>query len=310
MADRSAIEVDSGYVEPATGCDHCYAITLAKRLKAMGWAKYQTDSGNAPIIGQVDREDPADSPKERSYRVPSTTLGRADDDELRENRLTAVLREAIGIEAVQPVVRPEIGSVVMLDSAIGTTSTQRLCLQQHGDALILRTWLAELKSQAKALYRTDRAQRLTQLLSEPCAVWHARPNVHLAFWNAAAALRLYPHCHLEAIEYVQRWTGGDFAWVRAHPRDGLRSSLWPWLRNRQYAEPEDDDQLDGFLNRLGRRDIHLRPSLEMTRYWPWAEAVDLDERGALTGDVRSAVAELLSVLREPMHPACAMQEKS
>lgn len=27
----------------STGCDHCYALTLAKRLKAMGNAKYQTD---------------------------------------------------------------------------------------------------------------------------------------------------------------------------------------------------------------------------------------------------------------------------
>lgn len=25
------------------GCDHCYALTLAKRLKAMGQPKYQTD---------------------------------------------------------------------------------------------------------------------------------------------------------------------------------------------------------------------------------------------------------------------------
>ena len=78
--------------------------------------------------------------------------------DLRESRLTAVLREAIGIDAVQPV-RPEIGGVVMLDEAIGTKSTQRLCLQQDGDTLILRTWLAELKPQAKALYRTGRAQR-------------------------------------------------------------------------------------------------------------------------------------------------------
>ena len=27
----------------SAGCDHCYALTLAKRLKAMGAAKYQTD---------------------------------------------------------------------------------------------------------------------------------------------------------------------------------------------------------------------------------------------------------------------------
>ncbi|WP_235559420.1 DUF5131 family protein, partial [Microbacterium sp. Leaf351] len=25
------------------GCDHCYALTLAKRLKAMGAEKYQND---------------------------------------------------------------------------------------------------------------------------------------------------------------------------------------------------------------------------------------------------------------------------
>ena len=27
----------------STGCDHCYALTLSKRLKAMGAAKYQAD---------------------------------------------------------------------------------------------------------------------------------------------------------------------------------------------------------------------------------------------------------------------------
>jgi protein gp37 len=27
----------------SAGCDHCYALTLARRLKAMGQAKYQAD---------------------------------------------------------------------------------------------------------------------------------------------------------------------------------------------------------------------------------------------------------------------------
>jgi protein gp37 len=42
--------VDRDYVEPTTGCDrispgcdHCYALTLAGRLKAMGQPKYQRD---------------------------------------------------------------------------------------------------------------------------------------------------------------------------------------------------------------------------------------------------------------------------
>ncbi|MEQ0563983.1 phage Gp37/Gp68 family protein [Amycolatopsis sp. NEAU-NG30] len=50
MSDRSSIEWTQATWNPTTGCDrisagcdHCYALTLAKRLKAMGSAKYQTD---------------------------------------------------------------------------------------------------------------------------------------------------------------------------------------------------------------------------------------------------------------------------
>jgi protein gp37 len=50
MADRSAIEWTGATWNPTTGCDrvssgceHCYALTLSKRLKAMGAAKYQND---------------------------------------------------------------------------------------------------------------------------------------------------------------------------------------------------------------------------------------------------------------------------
>src|ERR1700758_4167986 len=50
VADRSAIEWTEATWNPVTGCDrvspgcdHCYAMTLAKRLKAMGSGKYQND---------------------------------------------------------------------------------------------------------------------------------------------------------------------------------------------------------------------------------------------------------------------------
>ena len=50
MGDRSRIEWTGATWNPTTGCDrvsagcdHCYALTLAKRLKAMGTAKYQVD---------------------------------------------------------------------------------------------------------------------------------------------------------------------------------------------------------------------------------------------------------------------------
>lgn len=50
MSDSSPIEWTEATWNPTTGCDkvsrgcdNCYALTLAKRLKAMGTAKYQTD---------------------------------------------------------------------------------------------------------------------------------------------------------------------------------------------------------------------------------------------------------------------------
>lgn len=50
MADKSAIEWTEATWNPTTGCDrvsagcdNCYALTLAKRLKAMGNPKYQYD---------------------------------------------------------------------------------------------------------------------------------------------------------------------------------------------------------------------------------------------------------------------------
>lgn len=50
MGDKSAIEWTEATWNPTTGCDrvsagcdHCYALTLAKRLKAMGNPKYQND---------------------------------------------------------------------------------------------------------------------------------------------------------------------------------------------------------------------------------------------------------------------------
>jgi hypothetical protein len=238
--------------------------------------------------------------------LPFTTLGRAGEHALRrERRLVALLREATGLNEAEPDRGPWIGAVLMLDAAIGTKSIQRICLHQQSEGLVLCTWPAELKPQAEALYRTGRAQRLIDLVTGNPGVWQARPNVHLAFWNASVAQRLYLHCHLETAEYIHRWSGNDFAQIRAHPCNDIRETLWPRLRDRQYAGPEDDQQLDAFLKRLGHRDVHLRPGILVRRTWPWPHAVDLDERGALVGEVRTAVAELLTALDEPLPPACS-----
>jgi len=67
VADRSGIEWTQATWNPTTGCDrtspgcdNCYALTLAKRLKAMGLPKYQRDGDprtSGPGFGVTLHED-------------------------------------------------------------------------------------------------------------------------------------------------------------------------------------------------------------------------------------------------------------
>ena len=80
MADRSSIEWTEATWNPTTGCDRtspgcdqCYALTLAKRLKAMGQPKYQVDGDprtSGPGFGLTLHPDTIDLP--RRWREPRT----------------------------------------------------------------------------------------------------------------------------------------------------------------------------------------------------------------------------------------------
>jgi hypothetical protein len=234
-----------------------------------------------------------------AHLLPFTNLGRAgENDQRRQRRLVALMKEVVPGCNVEPMRRPDLGAVVMLEEANRTT--QRIALMQDGDSLALCTWLAELKPQAQALYRTGRAQRLVEFLTRQTGTWQARPNVHLAFRNAPVGQRLYLTCTLETGEYIRNWAGSDFAKVGACRYDTIRESLWPWLRVRHYAAPEDDQRLETFIKGLGHRDAHLRPSIRVCRTWSWPHAAELDEHGTLVTEIRTAARELLNALDEPL----------
>lgn len=82
MADRSAIEWTEATWNPVTGCDrvsagcdHCYAMALAKRLKAMGSEKYQNDGAprtSGPGFGVTIHPQTLDEP--RRWRQPRTVF--------------------------------------------------------------------------------------------------------------------------------------------------------------------------------------------------------------------------------------------
>jgi len=80
MADHSDIEWTEATWNPTTGCDktspgcdNCYALTLSKRLKAMGQPKYQLDGDprtSGPGFGLTLHPDTLDIP--RSWTAPRT----------------------------------------------------------------------------------------------------------------------------------------------------------------------------------------------------------------------------------------------
>ncbi|WP_083395371.1 DUF5131 family protein [Micromonospora sp. WMMB235] len=82
MADKSAIEWTEATWNPTTGCDrisagcdNCYALSLAKRLKAMGSAKYQNDGDprtSGPGFGVTLHQDALSIPAR--WREPRTVF--------------------------------------------------------------------------------------------------------------------------------------------------------------------------------------------------------------------------------------------
>lgn len=65
----------TGCDRTSPGCDNCYALTLARRLKAMGQPKYQRDGDprtSGPGFGLSVHADVLDAP--RSWRTPRTVF--------------------------------------------------------------------------------------------------------------------------------------------------------------------------------------------------------------------------------------------
>ena len=169
------------------------------------------------------------------------------------------------------------------------SSTQRIAVRREGDDFALLTWPGELKDPGgQPCIPSDRRSSGYWNSSPSDEDWSGDPTPHLAFRFSTPEQRLYMHCRLDLDEYVHRWSGEDLEHVHAYAPQDVRGELWPWLGARGYASAEDGQWLDDYLETLGRRDAHLRPGIEARRRWPWAEAIELDDRGLLTAEIRDA----------------------
>ncbi len=234
--------------------------------------------------------------------LPYGTLRRVGGDPVRRKwRLRSLLAEATGIA-------PERAGLVhiRLDTALGAVTLQRAALEADEDRLTLHIWPGELKAQAEQLYAGGRAERLCELIAgADRGAWSVRPQPLLGFRNAPVRTRVYLTCELDPGEYARRWQGPDWKRVGAHHRNHVRDQLWPWLIDRGYASPGDEERIEPFLRALGRRFAHLRPSMHVTRTWKWEEAERLDDEGLLTGEIHAALSRVLELLEEPPLAALA-----
>jgi protein gp37 len=110
MADRSSIEWTQSTWNPTTGCDrtsagcdHCYALTLSKRLKAMGVAKYQRDGDSrtsGPGFGVTLHPDVLMVP--RSWKSPRLVFVNSMSDLFHEQVPTDFIRDVFEVMADTP----------------------------------------------------------------------------------------------------------------------------------------------------------------------------------------------------------------
>lgn len=239
------------------------------------------------------------------HLLPFGSLRRVGSDPVRRKwRLRSLLREATSLE-------PERAGLVhvRLDVALGARSLQRAAVEVKGEELVLHLWPGELKRQAEHLYTAGHADSLNVLCDRGDEGWQVEPQPLLGFRNAPVRTRVYLTCSLDAATYSRRWQGEDWDHVGAHHRDKIRSELLPWLIERGYASPQDESRLDPFLHALGRRFAHLRPSIHISRAWPLATAVELDDEGLLASELRDSIDTVLSLLAEPSLPKARGQRR-
>lgn len=131
--------------------------------------------------------------------------------------------------------------------------------------------------------------------------WQVNANFYLAYWRASGPQRWYPARNLLGPEYVRQWVK-DFHDHRAgrRPREDINDpNFRHWLVERKYASESEMESLDEWANKLPMDKFDIRPSIQVTRSWQFADAVVRDKTGQLIAEVHDAINQVLVALDEP-----------
>jgi hypothetical protein len=195
-------------------------------------------------------------------------------------------------------VQPQPGREwVNLEKHPGFHSAQRLRIDDRDGGVVVATWPAELARQARYLYGRGLGSALVAAAIE--RGWTVIPSPHIAYYTASPDRRLYMCPSVAPLDYAACWEDPDgFGRIGGNStREYVEHELWPWLKQRGFADDGDDAVLARFLDEYLRMPAQMRPGLRFRRVWTPAEAAELGS--ALAEAIRSDVDAVFAVAGEP-----------
>ncbi len=230
--------------------------------------------------------------------LPYTDLERCGDNPRRRlRRLQAILEKATGLSAEVSNLYGHAGVKFPTDQVI---AFDRVSLYIEGDNIVISAWPAELAPQYKRVYSDPKkVEALIALTEDPS--WRVQGNLHLAYWRSSGPQRWYPARRLPGKVYVHQWIE-DFRDHRARrlPREQLHDQAFRnWLIERGYATDSEMESLDEWEKHLPMDKFDVRPSIQVTRSWQFADAIARDTTDQFTIEVHDAINQILAALDEP-----------
>jgi hypothetical protein len=196
---------------------------------------------------------------------------------------------------------------VHLEDRLGFRSTQRLRISDLAGGVVVATWPAELARQARYLYGRGRGSALVAAAIE--RGWTVEPSPHIAYYSASPARRLYMLPSGGPLDYVACWEDEDgFRRIGGnYTRADVEYELWPWLKQRGFADDGDDTVLTRFLDEYLRLPAQMRPGFRFRRVWTPAEAAELGS--ALAEAIRNDFDAVFAVADEPALSAVELADQ-
>jgi hypothetical protein len=143
------------------------------------------------------------------------------------------------------------------------------------DGMLVATWPAELARQARYLYGGGLGSALVAAAIE--RGWTVEPSPHIAYPTSPPGRRLYMRPPAARLDYAACWEDEDgLRRVTNYSREDVEHELWPWLKQRGFADDGDDTVLRRFLDEFpGNWPAQMRHGLRFRRVWTPAEAAEL-----------------------------------